>query len=148
MPNTKKSLSLSKEKIKILLLEGLHNNALQLFDENGYNNVEYHKGSLNKSELIEQIKDVHLLGIRSKTNITNDILKYANKLIAIGCYSIGTNQVDLLSAKLHGIPVFNAPFSNTRSVAELVIAECIFLIRGIPEKNFAAHNEVWLKRCF
>ena len=85
MPNTKKSLSLAKEKIKILLLEGLHNNALQLFDENGYNNVEYIKSSLNKSELIEQIKDIHLLGIRSKTNITKDILKQANKLIAIGC---------------------------------------------------------------
>jgi D-3-phosphoglycerate dehydrogenase len=145
MSNTKKSLSLAKEKIKILLLEGLHNNALQLFDENGYNSIEYHKGSLSKSELIEQIKYVHLLGIRSKTNITNDILQHAKKLIAIGCYSIGTNQVDLLSAKLQGIPVFNAPFSNTRSVAELVIAECVFLIRGIPEKNFAAHNGVWLK---
>ena len=99
MSNSNKSLSLSKEKIKILLLEGLHNNALQLFDESGYTNIKYHKSSLKKSELIEQIKDVHLLGIRSKTNITSDILKHANKLIAIGCYSIGTNQVDLTFCK-------------------------------------------------
>lgn len=145
MSSKKKSLSLAKEKIKVLLLEGLHNNALQLFDENGYNNIEYLKGSPGKSELIELIKDVHLLGIRSKTNITGDILKHAKKLIGIGCYSIGTNQVDVMAAKLQGIPVFNAPFSNTRSVAELVIAECIFLIRGIPEKNTAAHNGIWLK---
>ena len=145
MANTKKSLSLAKEKIKILLLEGLHNNALQLFNENEYTNVECLKNSLESDELIEKIKDAHLLGIRSKTHITNDILKHAKKLIAIGCYSIGTNQVDLTSAKLQGIPVFNAPFSNTRSVAELVIAECIFLFRGLHEKNFAAHNGIWLK---
>jgi D-3-phosphoglycerate dehydrogenase / 2-oxoglutarate reductase len=145
MTDTKKILSLAKEKIKVLLLEGLHKNAIQLFNENQYANVEYHKNSLEADELIEKIKDVHLLGIRSKTNITDYILKHANKLIAIGCYSIGTNQVDLTSAKLKGIPVFNAPFSNTRSVAELVISECIFLIRGIPEKNFAAHSGIWLK---
>jgi D-3-phosphoglycerate dehydrogenase / 2-oxoglutarate reductase len=141
----KKSLSLAKEKIKILLLEGLHSNALQLFNENQYTNVECLKSSLESDELIEKIKDAHLLGIRSKTHITNDILKHAKKLIAIGCYSIGTNQVDLLSAKLQGIPVFNAPFSNTRSVAELVISECIFLFRGLHEKNLAAHNGIWLK---
>lgn len=145
MTNTHKTLSLAKEKIRILLLEGLHPNALQLFNDNQYSNVEYFKNSLDENDLIEKIKDVHLLGIRSKTSISSKILEHANKLIAIGCYSIGTNNVDLLSAKLHGIPVFNAPFSNTRSVAELVISECIFLIRGIPEKNFAAHNGVWLK---
>ncbi len=145
MTSTKKPLSLAKEKIKILLLEGIHKNALQLFSENQYTNVEYHKNSLESDELIEKIKDVHLLGIRSKTNITDDILKHAKKLIAIGCYSIGTNQVNLHSAKLQGIPVFNAPFSNTRSVAELVISECIFLLRGVPEKNFAAHKGIWLK---
>ena len=145
MADTKKILSLAKEKIKILLLEAPHKNALQLFSENQYTNVEYHKDSFEEDELIEKIKDAHLLGIRSKTNITDNILKHANKLIAIGCYSIGTNQVDLISAKLKGIPVFNAPFSNTRSVAELVISECIFLIRGIPEKNFAAHSGIWLK---
>jgi len=145
MADTKKILSLAKEKIKILLLEAPHKNAVQLFNENQYTNVEYHKDSFEEDELIEKIKDAHLLGIRSKTNITDNILKHANKLIAIGCYSIGTNQVDLISAKLKGIPVFNAPFSNTRSVAELVISECIFLIRGIPEKNFAAHSGIWLK---
>lgn len=145
MTLTKKSLSLPKEKIKILLLEGPHSNAVNHFNENQYTNIELIKHSLNEDELIEKIKNVHLLGIRSKTNITNIVLKHANKLIAIGCYSIGTNQVDLQSAKLKGIPVFNAPFSNTRSVAELVIAECILLIRGVAEKNFAAHNGVWLK---
>jgi D-3-phosphoglycerate dehydrogenase len=145
MADIKKILSLAKEKIKILLLEAPHKNAAQLFNENQYTNVEYQKDSFEEDELIEKIKDVHLLGIRSKTNITDNILRHANKLIAIGCYSIGTNQVDLISAKLKGIPVFNAPFSNTRSVAELVISECIFLIRGIPEKNFAAHNGIWLK---
>lgn len=141
----KKSLSLAKEKIKILLLEGIHKNGVQFFNDNEYTTIEYHKGSLEYSELIEKIKDVHLLGIRSKTNINAEILKHAKKLIAVGCYSIGTNQVDLTAAKLQGIPVFNAPFSNTRSVAELVISECIFLIRGIPEKNIAAHNGAWLK---
>jgi D-3-phosphoglycerate dehydrogenase len=141
----KKSLSLAKEKIKILLLEGIHNNGVQFFNDNEYTTIEYYKGSLEYSELIEKIKDVHLLGIRSKTNINAEILKHAKKLIAVGCYSIGTNQVDLTAAKLQGIPVFNAPFSNTRSVAELVISECIFLIRGIPEKNIAAHNGAWLK---
>ena len=145
MINAKKSLSLAKEKIKILLLEGVHKNAIQLFNNNEYTNIEYSKSSLEPGELIEKIKDVHLLGIRSKSNITEDILKHAKKLIAIGCYSIGTNQVDLTLAKLLGIPVFNAPFSNTRSVAELVISECIFLIRKISEKNFAAHNGIWLK---
>ena len=145
MTDTKKTLSLAKEKIKILLLEAPHKNAAQLFNENQYTNIEYHKDSFEEDELIERIKDIHLLGIRSKTNITDSILTHANKLIAIGCYSIGTNQVDLISAKLKGIPVFNAPFSNTRSVAELVISECIFLIRGIPEKNFAAHSGIWLK---
>ncbi|MBA4251841.1 MAG: phosphoglycerate dehydrogenase [Chlorobiaceae bacterium] len=144
MENQKK-YSLSKEKIKILLLEGIHENALQIFNSNGYSNIEYLKTSLDSEELIEKIKDVHLLGIRSKTNITNTIFENANKLIAIGCYSIGTNQVDLHTSKINGVPVFNAPFSNTRSVAELVIAEAIFLIRGIPEKNYAAHNQQWLK---
>jgi D-3-phosphoglycerate dehydrogenase len=145
MTNTKKTLSLAKEKIKILLLEEPHQNAVKHFHENEYTNIEFHNNSMNEPELKEKIKNVHLLGIRSKTNITENILRAANKLIAIGCYSIGTNNVDLTFAKLKGIPVFNAPFSNTRSVAELVISECIFLIRRIPEKNIAAHNGIWLK---
>lgn len=140
-----KTLSLPKEKIKILLLEGIHENAIESFNLAGYTNVEYLKKSLPKEELIERIKDVHLIGIRSKTNLTKEVLSNAKKLISIGCYSIGTNQVDLIDAKLRGIPVFNAPFSNTRSVAELVISECVFLIRGIPEKNFAAHQGKWIK---
>ena len=140
-----KSHSLSKEKIKILLLENLHDNALSYFESSDYSNVECLKDSYDGKELIEKIQDVHLLGIRSKTQITSEILEHAHKLIAIGCYSIGTNQVELQTAKLKGIPVFNAPFSNTRSVAELVISECIFLIRGIPEKNYYAHNGKWFK---
>ncbi len=137
--------SLSKEKIKVLLLENIHQNALQYFNSSDYTNVEYLKCSLSGDEIKEKIKDVHLLGIRSRTHITAEILGSAKKLIAIGCFSIGTNQVDLHAAKIKGIPVFNAPFSNTRSVAELVISEAIFLIRKIPEKNFYAHNGKWLK---
>lgn len=140
-----KSYSLAKEKIKVLLLEGLHENAHNFFAEHGFSNVECYKNSLEKEELIEKIKDVHLIGIRSKTNLTNEVLAHAKKLVAIGCYSIGTNQVDLVAARQCGIPVFNAPFSNTRSVAELVISECIFLIRGIPEKNFNVHDGKWEK---
>jgi D-3-phosphoglycerate dehydrogenase len=141
----KKNLSLSKEKIKVLLLEGLHENSLNYFKCNEYSNIEYVKSSFEEEELIHKIKDVHIVGIRSRTNLTARVLKHADKLIAIGCYSIGTNQVDLQAAKLKGIPVFNAPFSNTRSVAELVIAEAIFLIRKIPEKNYFAHQGKWLK---
>ncbi|MDP3583126.1 MAG: phosphoglycerate dehydrogenase, partial [Ignavibacteria bacterium] len=121
MKQETKTYSLAKEKIKVLLLEGMHENALELFNQNDYTNVEYIKSSLEGEELIEKIKDAHLIGIRSKTHLTEEILEHAKKLIAIGCYSIGTNQVDLQAAKLRGIPVFNAPFSNTRSVAELVI---------------------------
>ncbi|KAF0152157.1 MAG: D-3-phosphoglycerate dehydrogenase [Ignavibacteria bacterium] len=145
MKDETKNYSLPKEKIKILLLEGLHENALHLFNEHNYSNIEYVKCSLEGNDLVEKIKDAHLIGIRSKTNLTEEILDKAKKLIAVGCYSIGTNQVNLQAAKLRGIPVFNAPFSNTRSVAELVISECIFLIRGIPEKNFAAHIGKWVK---
>jgi D-3-phosphoglycerate dehydrogenase / 2-oxoglutarate reductase len=145
MSSQNKLYSLSKEKIKVLLLEGLHANALDFFNSNNYSNVETLKCSLDGDELIEKIKDVHILGIRSRTKITPEVLKHANKLITIGCYSIGTNQVDLQAAKIKGIPVFNAPFSNTRSVAELVISECILLMRGIPEKNYFAHNGTWFK---
>ena len=145
MGSESKLYSLAKEKIKVLLLEGLHKNALNYFNSSDYSNVECLKSSLVKEELIEKIKDVHIIGILSRTHLTSEILENANKLIAIGCYSIGTNQVDLNAAKMKGIPVFNAPFSNTRSVAELVISECIFLIRGIPEKNYCAHNGKWFK---
>lgn len=141
----KSKLSLPKDKIKILLLEGVHKSSVDLFQQNGYNNIKYLSGALEKEELIKEVKDIHLIGIRSRSLITESVLKYANKLIAIGCFSIGTNQVNLNAAKLKGIPVFNAPFSNTRSVAELVISEAIFLLRKISEKNFAAHKGEWLK---
>jgi D-3-phosphoglycerate dehydrogenase len=137
--------SLDKNKIKVLLLEGIHENALKHFNENGYSNVEYLKGSLSGRELEEKLRKTHIIGIRSRTELRKEILSRAPKLFAVGCFSIGTNQVDLLDAKMMGIPVFNAPFSNTRSVAELVIAETIMLMRGIPERNALAHNKVWLK---
>lgn len=140
-----KKLSLSKEKINVLLLEGVHKNAVEYFHSNGYTNIEYFDKALDEATLIEKIKKAHLIGIRSRTQLRADILKHARKLIAIGCFSIGTNQVDLKEAKVRGIPVFNAPFSNTRSVAELVIAECIMLLRDIPHKNAAAHEGRWRK---
>ncbi len=140
-----KQYSLDKSKIKVLLLEGIHGNAVQHFRDNGYTDIEIHKEALSEKELIEKVRQVHIIGIRSRTELRKDILRHAQKLVAIGCFSIGTNQVDLKEAKLMGIPVFNAPFSNTRSVAELVIAECIMLMRGIPEKNALAHKQVWMK---
>jgi D-3-phosphoglycerate dehydrogenase len=145
MNDKTKSYTLAKEKIKILLLEGLHQNAVNHFNQNGFFTVENIKSSVDEELLKQKISDVHLIGIRSRTNLNADVLQHAKKLIAIGCYSIGTNQVDLLAAKLKGIPVFNAPFSNTRSVAELVIGECIMLMRGIPEKNYFAHSGKWIK---
>jgi D-3-phosphoglycerate dehydrogenase len=137
--------SLDKSKIKVLLLEGIHENAIKYFMENGYSDIEHLKASLSGRELEEKIRTTHIVGIRSRTEIHNGILQNAEKLLAIGCFSIGTNQVDVDKAKMRGIPVFNAPFSNTRSVAELVIAECIMLMRGIPERNALAHNKVWMK---
>ncbi len=137
--------SLDKRKIKVLLLEGVHESALNHFHESGYNNVENLSTALDEKELIEKIKNTHIIGIRSRTQLKKEVLQHAKKLISIGCFSIGTNQVDLHLAKLKGIPVFNAPFSNTRSVAELVIAECIMLMRGIPTKNSLAHQGKWLK---
>ncbi|MCF6333410.1 MAG: phosphoglycerate dehydrogenase [Draconibacterium sp.] len=140
-----KKFSLDKNKIRVLLLEGIHESARNDFKEAGYTNVEYIKTALGPDELEQKIKDVHIIGIRSRTKLTREILKKAKKLFAVGCFSIGTNQVDLISAKQFGIPVFNAPFSNTRSVAELVIAEIIMLMREIPAKNAAAHVGTWLK---
>jgi len=140
-----KKFSLDKNKINVLLLEGIHQSAVDAFKEAGYTNVEYLKTAIVGSELEQKIKDVHIIGIRSRTQITTEVLKKAKRLFAVGCYSIGTNQVDLKAAKLQGIPVFNAPFSNTRSVAELVIAEIIMLMREVPAKNAAAHRGAWLK---
>lgn len=137
--------SLNKNQIRILLLEGIHPSAVTCFEKAGYTQVEYLKTALDENELERKIKDVHIVGIRSRTQLTSGILKKAKKLFAIGCFSIGTNQVDTQSAKMQGVPVFNAPFSNTRSVAELVIAECIMLMREVPMKNAAAHRGEWLK---
>ena len=134
------TMSLSKDKIRILLLEDLHQNAENYFRDHGYTNVTSLKGALDAGELKKAVADVHIIGIRSRTKITEEILDAAKKLMAIGCFCIGTNQVDLEAAKRRGIPVFNAPYSNTRSVAELVVAEIVMLMRGIPEKNAAAHE--------
>jgi D-3-phosphoglycerate dehydrogenase len=138
-------LSLDKAKIRFLLLEGVHKNALDVLSNNGYTNIEYLRGALDEDALIEKIKDAHFLGIRSRTQVTEKVLAAANKLISIGCFCIGTNQVNLKAAMERGIPVFNAPYSNTRSVAELVLAEAILLLRGIPEKNALVHRGGWSK---
>ncbi len=143
--------SLDKDKIKVLLLEGVNPSAVDSFHRAGYNQVEYLKGALDHDELIEKIKDVHFIGIRSRTHLTDDVFDAAKKLCAVGCFCIGTNQVDLESASRHGIPVFNAPFSNTRSVTELVTGEYLMLLRRIPEKNANCHRGVWQKNaagCF
>ncbi len=137
--------SLAKDKIKILLLEGVHQSALEELKEKGYTNIEYIKTSLSNDDLIAKIADVHFIGIRSRTQLTDEVITHAKKLVAIGCFCIGTNQVDIKAAKKRGIPVFNAPFSNTRSVAELVLGEALLLLRGIPEKSAKAHRGEWLK---
>ena len=137
--------SLSKHDIKILLLEGVHESAVEALRQNGYTNIEYHDKSLPEDDLIERLQDAYMVGIRSRTQLTDKVLNEARKLIAVGCFCIGTNQVDLVTAAGKGVPVFNAPFSNTRSVAELIIAETIMLLRGIPEKNALAHRGGWLK---
>lgn len=141
----KKVTSYPKEKVNILFLENISTVAVQKFVDAGYNSVRKISGALSEQELVKQIKDVHLLGIRSKTQITKNVLAHADKLQAIGCFCIGVNQVDIDEATKKGITVFNAPYSNTRSVAELVIAASIMLIRKIPDKNKAAHEGVWLK---
>ena len=140
-----KATSYPKDKINILFLENISDRAVQRFKDNGYTNITKLAGALPEEELIQQIKDVHLLGIRSKTQITPAVLGAADKLMAVGCFCIGVNQVNLQEATHKGIVVFNAPYSNTRSVAELVIGLAIMLIRRIPDKNKAAHEGTWLK---
>ncbi|MCP5207605.1 MAG: phosphoglycerate dehydrogenase [Hahellaceae bacterium] len=137
--------SLDKSKIKFLLLEGLHQSAVDTLNNAGYTNIEYLTGSLSEEELIEKIADVHFIGIRSRTQLTEKVFEAASRLIAVGCFCIGTNQVNLDAATARGVAVFNAPYSNTRSVAELVLAEAILLLRGIPEKSAKAHRGEWLK---
>ena len=137
--------SLDKSKIKFLLLEGVHQTAVDTLKAAGYTNIDYHTGALPEEQLKEAIAEAHFIGVRSRTQLTADVLQHANKLVAIGCFCIGTNQVDLDTAREMGVAVFNAPYSNTRSVAELVLAEAILLLRGIPEKNAVAHRGGWLK---
>jgi D-3-phosphoglycerate dehydrogenase len=137
--------SYPKEKIRILFLENISDAAIKNFSQHGYVQVQKMTKALNEDELVKEIKDVHILGIRSKTHITPKVLEAAKKLQAIGCFCIGVNQVDLRTATTHGVAVFNAPYSNTRSVAELVIAASIMLIRRIPDKNRAAHEGIWMK---
>ena len=137
--------SYPKEKIRILFLENISDAAVKNFSQQGYIQTQKITKALSEEELIKEIKDVHILGIRSKTHITQNILDAAKKLQAIGCFCIGVNQVDLHSATKHGVAIFNAPYSNTRSVAELVIGAAIMLIRRIPDKNKAAHEGLWMK---
>ncbi|HNS11805.1 MAG TPA: phosphoglycerate dehydrogenase [Bacteroidia bacterium] len=141
----KKKTTFPKEKINILLLEGVHPSAVALFKEFGYSNIEQMSGSPDQKLLKAKIAETHLLGIRSKTQITENILKDAGRLLGIGAFCIGTNQIDMSSATNNGIAVFNSPYSNTRSVAELVIAHCINLLRRIFEKSEAAHKGKWMK---
>ncbi|CAN5253752.1 phosphoglycerate dehydrogenase [soil metagenome] len=141
----KKLTSYPKEKINILFLENISDVAVKYFNDKGYANVRKLNGALSEEQLIKEIKNVHLVGIRSKTKLTAKVIEAAEKLQAIGCFCIGINQVDLASATGHGIAVFNAPYSNTRSVAELVIGSSIMLIRKIIDKNKAAHEGKWNK---
>jgi len=137
--------SLDKSKIKILLLEGVHRSAVETLRADGYTNVDWHPKSLPEKQLAEAAASAYFIGIRSATELRRSFFESAERLIGVGCFCIGTNQVDLEAAEEHGVPVFNAPFSNTRSVAELVLAEIIFLMRGIPQRNAAAHRGGWLK---
>lgn len=139
------STSFDRHKIKVVLLEDIHETACQVFREAGYPNLVRRATALSGAELQRELADCHLLGIRSRTKLTADVLAATPKLLAIGCFCIGTDQVDLTAALARGIPVFNAPYSNTRSVAEMVIAEAILLLRRIPEKNHAARQGRWEK---
>lgn len=137
--------SFDKSKIRILLLEGVHQNAIKTFNAAGYTNIESISSALSEDELKAKIADAHFVGIRSRTQLTKDVFDVAEKLVAVGCFCIGTNQVDLNAARERGIVVFNAPYSNTRSVAELVLGEAIMLLRGVQQKSMAAHAGKWLK---
>ncbi|RCS31144.1 phosphoglycerate dehydrogenase [Rhodanobacter denitrificans] len=137
--------SYPRQDIKVLLLEGVSASAVESFHRAGYSQVELHAKSLPDAELKARISDAHIIGIRSRTQLTAEVLAQAKRLIAVGCFCIGTNQVDLGAARKLGVPVFNAPYSNTRSVAELVIAEAIMLLRGIPQKNTQCHRGGWSK---
>lgn len=140
-----KKTSFPKEDIRVLLLEGVSQSAVDVFQAAGYSQIEFHTKSLPEDELKARIAEAHIIGIRSRTQLTEEVLSHARRLIAVGCFCIGTNQVDTEAAELAGIPVFNAPYSNTRSVAELVIAQSIMLMRGIPQKSAECHRGGWSK---
>ncbi len=140
-----KKTSFPKQDIRILLLEGISQTAIDTFQAAGYSQIELHAKSLPEDELKQRIAEAHIVGIRSRTQLTAEVLADARRLMAVGCFCIGTNQVDTEAAELAGIPVFNAPYSNTRSVAELVIAEAIMLMRGIPQKSAQCHRGGWSK---
>ncbi|NLC60239.1 MAG: phosphoglycerate dehydrogenase, partial [Gammaproteobacteria bacterium] len=137
--------SFPKQDIRVLLLEGISQTAVDAFRQAGYSLVDCREKSLTGKALHEAIADAHLVGIRSRTQLDAEALAHARRLIAVGCFCIGTNQVDLEAAQLAGVPVFNAPYSNTRSVAELVIAEAIMLLRGVPRRNAECHRGGWSK---
>jgi D-3-phosphoglycerate dehydrogenase len=137
--------SYPKDKIKIVFFENISDAAIKIFKDAGYVDIKKFTGALPESQLIQEIKDTHLVGIRSKTMITDRVLQHAKKLQAIGCFCIGTNQVNLKEARKKGVVVFNAPYSNTRSVAELIIGASIMLIRKIIDKNKSAHEGIWNK---
>jgi D-3-phosphoglycerate dehydrogenase / 2-oxoglutarate reductase len=138
-------LSLPKDRIRILLLEGVHDTAVELFARAGYTQVTRMPKALDGDALVDAVRGMHVIGIRSRTRLTEEVFEAADRLIAVGCFCIGTNQVDLQAARIRGVPVFNAPFSNTRSVAELVMGEIVMLLRRIPEKSEAGHRGVWDK---
>ena len=139
-------VSLDKDRIKFLLVEGVHQSAVDTLRAAGYNNIEYHKGALDDDALREAIRDAHFIGLRSRTQLSEAMFAAAEKLVAVGCFCIGTNQVDLAAAQRRGVPVFNAPFSNTRSVAEMVLGETLLLLRNIPQANACAHRGEWSKQ--
>ncbi|HUE81297.1 MAG TPA: phosphoglycerate dehydrogenase [Pyrinomonadaceae bacterium] len=143
MKNTQTSYP--RDKIKVVLLENISESATETFRNSGYTNIQKIPSALSEKELVAALKGVHILGIRSKTHLTKTVIAATNRLLAAGCYCIGVNQVDLKAATAAGVAVFNAPYSNTRSVAELVIGLCVMLIRRIPDKNAEAHRGVWMK---
>jgi D-3-phosphoglycerate dehydrogenase len=139
------SQTITKKDFKILLLEQINQKAVDDLRAEGYTNIEYHDGQLSEDELIEKIKDIHFIGIRSNTFLTKQILIHAKQLQVIGAFCVGTNQIDLEFAKSNNIKVINSKFENSRSVAELVIGEIIMLLRNIPQKNTEMHNGIWTK---
>lgn len=138
-------LSLPREKISFLFLEGVHDSAVESLAARGYYNVVRKAKALDEAALVEAVRGVHVLGIRSRTQVTPRVLEAAERLFCVGCFCIGTSQVDLVAAARRGVPVFNAPYSNTRSVAELVLGEVIMLMRGTFEKSLLVHRGGWAK---